>query len=155
MRMLWRPILCFWGLILFGLLTYGSVRANRYLHTQHVYGRYFWWGSVRLDSDPLNQHPMLKPCEQETEESCTFDPEYIWVDPGLIERALTLSALPAFLLALAVVRGLAHFGISEWLSFMIAMPLLTIAWFYAVGWLLDRWRYKRFLRRSSAHSSLV
>lgn len=143
MRMRWRPILCLWGLILFGLLTFGSTQANRDLRQQHYRGRYFWWGSVRLDSDPLNKRPALKPCAQETNQNCGFDPQYIWVTRGMIERALTLSALPAFLLALTVARGLAHFGVSEVLSFMIALPLLTLAWFYAVGWLLDRWRYKR------------
>ena len=150
-RMRWRPILCLWGLILFGLLTYGSVRANRYLHTQHVYGRYFWWGSVRLDTDPLNKHSLLnQPCAPDKEQTCGFDPEYIWVSPGWIERALTLSALPAFLLTVAVMHGLDRFGVSELPSFMITMPLLTLVWFYMVGWLLDRWQCKRSLRRSSA-----
>lgn len=156
-RMRWRLILCLWGLILFGLLTYGSVRANRYLHTQHLYGRYFWWGSVRLDTDPLNKHPLLnQPCAPDTGQTCRFDPQYIWVDPGWIERVFTLSALPAFLLTYAVVQGLAHFGISELLSFMITMPCLTVAWFYSIGWFLDRWRYKRSSsRRRSIESSLI
>ena len=61
--MRWRPILCLWGLLLFGLLTYASVQGNREMrHGRH--GRYFWWGSVRLDSDPLDKHPTLEPCTQ-------------------------------------------------------------------------------------------
>ena len=152
--MRWRSILCLWGLVLFGLLSYGSVRANRYLHTQHLCGRFFWWGSLRLDTDPLNKHPVLnQPCAPDTDQTCGFEPLYVEVTPGWIERALTLSALPAFLLTLAIVRGLAHFGISELLTFMIAMPLLALVWFYTLGLLLDRWQFKRSLRRSSADAA--
>ena len=150
MRMRWRAILCLWGLALFALLTYGSMEMNREIHGQDRKGRYFWWGSVRLDSDPLNEHPTSKPCAQETQENCSFDPQYIFVTPGFIERALFLSALPALLVAIAVVRGAAHLGVSELLSFMIAMPLFTIAWFYAVGWFLDRWLHRRSLHRATA-----
>ena len=146
-RMRWRPILCLWGLVLFGLLTYGSMRMNEMLQ-QHGLSRYFWWGSIRLDSDPLNKRPVSKPCVKE-EQDCAGDTLYVQVTPGWIERALILSALPAFLLAIAAVRGLAHLGVSELLSFMFTMPLLTLAWFYTVGWLLDRWQYKRSLNRPS------
>jgi len=141
-------------MILFCLLTFSSMRVDRDLRQQHHRGRYFWWGSVRLDSDPLNKRPLPKPCAQATDQTCGFDPQYIWVVPGLIEWALRLSALPAFLLTVLVMHGLDRFGISELLSFMITMPLLTLVWFYSVGWLLDRWRYKRSLRRSSADASL-
>ena len=59
MRMLWRPVFCLWGLILFGLLTYGSIRVNRDTRYGH-HRRYFWWGSVCLDSDPLNRQSTLE-----------------------------------------------------------------------------------------------
>jgi hypothetical protein len=141
-------------MILFGLLTYDSVRVDSMRFNtnlrQHHHNRYFWWGSVRLDSDPLNKRPRLEPCVEESDENCdALEPEYIWVGPGWLERALTLSALPAFLLACAVAHGLAHFGISELLSFIFAMPLFTLAWFYSVGWLLDRWQFKRYSHRVS------
>lgn len=155
-RMRWRAILCLWGLILFGLLTYGSFRVNPDLRQLHQHGRYFWWGSVRLDTDPLNEHPVFRqPCAPDTEQTCGFDPQYIWVSPGWGERAFTLTALPAVLLTGAVVHGLDRFGVSELLSFIITMPCLTVAWFYAVGWFLDRWQYKRRLWRSSTRSSLA
>jgi hypothetical protein len=54
-----------------------------------------------------------------------------------------LSALPAFVIGLFITFGLGRFGISEVLSYMISMPLLISAWFYFVGWLVDRWRFKR------------
>jgi hypothetical protein len=133
---------------LFGLLTYASLRVGNLNQLRH-HDRYFWWGSVRLDSDPLNRHRMSKPCSEVSNDDCGSNPEFIWVDPGLIERALTLSAFPAFVLAISVAHGLAHLGVSELLSFMLAMPLGTLAWFYGVGWLLDHWRFKRSLRRTS------
>lgn len=149
MRRRWRPILCLWGLILFGLLTYGSIRVNHDMRHGH-HSRYFWWGSVRLDSDPFNRHSTLEPCTWKVEGDCGWDPGYIWVTPGLLERALVFSALPAFLVAMAVVRGLARLGINELRSFMFTMPIFILAWFYTVGWLLDRWRYRRSLHRASA-----
>ena len=124
------------------------MRMNDMYRPRH-HGRYFWWGSVRLDSDPWNERQVSELCATGSEEGCSFDPEYIWVTPGWIEIALTLSAFPALILAVSMAHGLARLGISELLSFMLAMPLSTLAWFYGVGWLLDRWRFKRSLRRTS------
>lgn len=152
MRMRWRPILCISGLILFGLLTFGSMRANRELRKLQHDNRYFWWGSLRLDSDPLNKRLALKPCPQQSDEVCYGPLTDVWVTPGWIEKALILSAIPAFVLAMALVHGLAHLGVSELLSFMFSMPVLILVWFYTVGWLLDRWQYKRSLHRASIAS---
>jgi len=146
MRMRWRPGLCLWGVILFAFLTYGSIRTNRDLSRDLYHNhrsRYFWWGSVRLDSDPLNRYSMPEPCTWKVRGDCGWDPGYIWVRPGIFERALLASALPAFVAAIAVARGLARVGVSELLSFMVAMPVLTVAWFYVAGWILDRWWYRR------------
>ncbi len=140
MHMRWRPILCLWGLILFGLLTYSSFRVSSLNDPRHP-NRYFWWGSVRLDSNPLGKRRVEKPC-LESQEAC-FEPEFIWVTPGWVEIALTLSAFPAFFLAITVAHGLAHLGVSELRSFIPAIFLGTLTWFYAVGRLLDRWRFRR------------
>lgn len=86
---------------------------------QHHHNRYFWWGSVRLDSDPLGKRPKSQPCVEDLDANCDEIPLYIWVHPGLLEKALILSALPALLLIITIVRGLAHLGISELLSFML------------------------------------
>jgi len=146
MQVRWRLVLCLWGLSLFGLQTYGSMSGARVSKHQ---GRYFWWGSIRLDSAPLTLPSATRPCADESGETCVeFDPEFIWVRPGWIERVLILSAFPAFLVTLPVVHGLAHLGVSELLSFMITMPLMILLWFFLVGWLLDRRRYKRSLRRT-------
>jgi len=34
-------------------------------------------------------------------------------------------------------------GISQVSSFMFSMPVLILAWYYLIGWLLDRWISKR------------
>ena len=154
MRMHWRPSLCLWGLVLFGLLTYGSIQGNREMSHGRQF-RYFWWGSVRLDSDPLNKHRSLAPCKAEPEGNCVWVPGYIVVDAGWLEKALVISALPAFLVGVAFVRGLARLGISELTSFMGAMPGLVLVWSYGVGWLLDRWGHRRSLRRASSSSSMA
>jgi len=128
-------------LVLFGLLTYGSVQGNRELRHGRA-SRYFWWGSIRLDSD----------CRQVRSGDCEWDAVFITVDPGPLEKALIITALPAFLFGRLFVRGLARLGVSELASFMCMMPVLILVWFYGVGWLLDRWQHKQSLRRSSASS---
>lgn len=146
--MRWRPILCFWGLVLFGLLTYASIQGNREMR----HGRYFWWGAMRLDSDPLGKQSALEPCTQGREGELCVEPIYILAEPGWLEKALVISALPAFLLGAVFVRGLARLGVSEFGSFMSTMPVLIVVWFYGVGWLLDRWQHRRSLRKASASS---
>lgn len=147
MKMHWRVGLCLWGFVLFGLLTYGSIRWNREMRHGRD-GRYFWWGAERLDSDPLGKHSTLQPCTQGQEGEPCVEPMYIWVEPGWLEKALAISALPAFLLGTIFVRGLARLGVSEFGSFMSTIPVLILVWFYGVGWLLDRWQHRRSLRRS-------
>jgi hypothetical protein len=45
-----------------------------------------------------------------------------------------------------MVSGLSHFGVSELKSFMVTMPLLILVLHAFVGWLFDRWRFKRHQR---------
>jgi hypothetical protein len=59
-----------------------------------------------------------------------------------------LSAFPAFVVGGLAVGGLGRLGISEFSTFMLLMPVLIVAWYYFVGWLLDRWLGKR--RQQSA-----
>ncbi|MGB9465504.1 MAG: hypothetical protein WBR10_10350 [Candidatus Acidiferrum sp.] len=50
-----------------------------------------------------------------------------------------MSAIPAFVVEAVVIGGLGRIGINEIWGFMISMPLLIFAWYYFVGWLIDRW----------------
>lgn len=142
----WRLILCIWGISLLVGLTIQSIRANQRLHPVH-HGRYFWWGAARLDPDPLNKHPLqmntVRPCPENPNDCVEWDPEYIWVEPGIMERCLVFSALPAFIGGFAIVRGLGRLGVSEVATFMVVMPLFIALWFYSVGWLLDRRGHRR------------
>jgi hypothetical protein len=56
---------------------------------------------------------------------------------------LELSAFPAFFACVAVIRGFGRFGVSEFASFMVSMPLLLFAWYYFLGWLIDRRKGKQ------------
>jgi len=142
MRMRWRFVLPIFGLILFADVTYNSFRMNREI--QRTPNRYFWWSSTRLDSDPLNRHSLAtESCKDSVEKCAGWTTEFILVHPGWIAKLLILSAFPAFVLGLLIVRGLGRFGFSEVTSFVVLMPLLVFAWYYFVGWVIDRRKYKR------------
>lgn len=125
------------GLILFSAISYHSYRWNREAHG--TTSKYFWWSAIRLDSDPANQRKQgVTPCENGEENCNSWNLRDTWVDPGLLENLLLLSALPAFVIGRLAVGVLGKLGISQVLSFMIAMPVLIVAWYYFIGWLLDR-----------------
>jgi len=149
MRIRWSRALPICGLALFWLGTYQAFRFNRYAYGNRP-SRYFYWSSIRLDSDPLNRHPHPKSvglCKDGDENCGSWDAGYIWVDPGPGSKLFMLSALPAFVISAGIVTGLARFGISELATFLISMPLLICAWFYLIGWLIEHWRHKRIVRR--------
>jgi hypothetical protein len=127
MRMRWRLILPVIGLLLFGAESYGSFRLNRQLGT--LPRRYYYWSSIRLDSDPLNQHFKDSTPRRSGDEGFVWEPKWIWIDPGYFAKSLMLTALPAFTLGAIAVRGLALLGVSEVWSFGAVMPLLVFAWF--------------------------
>jgi hypothetical protein len=154
MKRIWRTALPLLGLLIFALITYRSLFESRQFnklagfHDGH--GRYLWWSSIRLNSDPLNKQNLsaTPDCKENSSGSmgCTVvQPIGIIVDPGWLVRYLVLTAFPAFLLGAGIVRGFSRIGISEIPSFMLSMPVLISGWFYLVGWLLDRWRIKRQL----------
>lgn len=125
------------GIILFGVASYHSLRVDR-----ETPSRYFWWSSIRLDSDPSNRgNRGAMPC-QDGKENC-WELRNKWVDPGLLEEFLMLSALPAFVVGGFAVRSLGTMGINEVSSFVFLMPVLICAWYYLIGRLLDRWISKR------------
>jgi len=130
------------GLILFSVVSYHSLRVNQ--ETQRMPSRYFWWSSIRLDSDPANKHILATtPCKDGKQDCVNWDLADRWVDPGLLEKFLMLSALPAFVVGRFTIGGLGRLGISQVSSFMFLMPVLIFVWYYFIGWLLDRWIRKR------------
>src|SRR5262249_12624332 len=107
--------------------------------------QYFWWASIRLDPHPKQQssHSALTPCADGRDNCVQFEP-MVWVHPGWLEKILVFSALPAFFAGVGIAHSLGKLGISEVSSFMVSMPILILSWFYFLGWMLDRFRAKRF-----------
>ena len=139
--MRWRLILPIIGVVVFTGISLHSGLIRRMGDSSP---RYFSWSAINLDSDPLNKRSRSS-CTRSQPECVDWNVEDVglWVHPGLLERALGISALPAFVAGLLIVAGLSEVGISQVLSFMIFMPLLISAWFFCVGWLVDRWTLKR------------
>jgi hypothetical protein len=138
------------GLTLFGTVTCNSFAVNRAVH-RHP-NKYFYWTALRLDTDPLNKHPELeRPCEEGDEPgNCTgWDLLEMHSYPSGSQRTLELSGLPAIVLSIAISTGLGRLGLSQLVSFMATMPPLLFAWYYFVGWLVDRAIGGRFPKRTS------
>ena len=80
MQKRWRMVLPTVGIILFSVVSYHSLRVDR-----ETPSRYFWWSSIRLDSDPSNRRNWgAIPC-QDGKEDC-WELRAKWVDPGLLEH---------------------------------------------------------------------
>jgi hypothetical protein len=146
--MRWRWVLPSIGLSLFGAVSYHSYSFMSNLETPGTSHRYFWWSSIRLDSDPLNKYeggPI-----RSKDGTVGFELGWVRIDPGLIPRSLMLTALPAFAAGGVLVRGLGRLGVSQVSTFMVLMPLLIFTWYYFIGRLVDRWRDKRTLTKRKA-----
>jgi hypothetical protein len=144
MRRRWQIVLPIIGLLLFATETYDSVRQNRNFRKSQ--DQYFYWSNIRLDTDPLNmpRHSHIDPTKEDsTQESIGWDPQNVIVEPGPISKILVLSAIPAFAMGALVIAGLSRFGVNQLATFMVEMPVLLFAWYFFIGWLLDRRRYKR------------
>jgi hypothetical protein len=139
------------GLILFALVSYRSMPVNR--EADEAPRKYYWWSSLRLDTDPLNENPKLpNPCGNGRNCSgADVANKATW--PGWLDRILVVSALPAFLTGAAIVVGLSTAGIDEVLTFMVFMPILLFAWYYFVGRLLDRTIHRWVQRHKRAKSA--
>jgi hypothetical protein len=136
-------ILPAFGLVVFCAVSYQSFGVHQ--DERRASGKYLWWSTIRLDSDPTNERlPATIPCDDGTKGCANWDlvPDK-WVDPGLLEIAYVLSALPAFVSGMIVVVALGRMGISQVFSFLCLMPMLIFAWYYFLGWLLDRYIRRR------------
>jgi len=134
------------GLALFGIMTWQSVRWNDQVHPDSR--RFFFWASIRLDSDPQGKHPeLLTPCPGDLD-CASYPSERIWVESGLMPKMLVLTGLPAFVVGFGLTRGLGRLGISEVLTFVFMLPALLSAWCFCLGRLLDRCVRKRIATSS-------
>jgi hypothetical protein len=146
MQLRWSVILPVIGLLLFTAVTIRSARFNDH-DASHPH-KYFWWSSLRLDTDPLNRHPTLStPCADNTPNCTSWELRAQWITPALLDRVLIYSAFPAFLAGAAVIIGLNKFGVDEVLSFMVSMPIFLFGWYFLVGWLIERAVFRRQRRK--------
>lgn len=132
------------GLFLFAVLTYASIRFNRQARVGSH--KYFYWSSIRLDTRPLDPHFLNVLCGANQPDCPPWEPEFIWVEPGLLARICITSSFPAFLIGLFITHRLGRLGVSEFATFMTSMPPLIFAWYYLVSWTIARfvgWRLKR------------
>jgi hypothetical protein len=136
MRVRWKLVLPILAIIAFGVESVASFRVNQHLATTR--GKYYWWSSIRLDTDPLNKHPEAHAWCKPGQENCQEQFTFVWIDSSYATRLLEVLALPAFALGGVLVGGLAKFGINEVWSFMALVPFLVVTWFYLVGWLVER-----------------
>ncbi len=140
------PVLALIPFVLISLQAYrDAAAATRGNSITSIY-----WLRVRLDSAPPKPHSEPV-CEDANNACVTWDLEDVglWAPPPpLLERAFVLAILPAFVIAVAITFGLGALGVSEIATFMIATPLLIVAWFYLIGFLIDRKKSKSIVRAS-------
>src|SRR5258707_1528658 len=143
MRLRSRYVLPLFGLALFGLETYGSIRTNRDLAARNQIRKEFIWGTFHLRTDPLGRIP--SPACPANLPNCKewLNIRDVIIDPAPLLEVFSVSALPALIFALWIVHGLGRFGINQVYSFFVATPILTSAWYYFVGWLFDLWRNRK------------
>lgn len=124
------------GLFLFSHGSYESFRWNRQYHPT---GRYFYWLTMPLDRDPLNLHPTsAKPCKADRGDCTEVDLDFWIFEPSWQTQTFIFSALPAFLFGGVLASAFGHFGISQVITFMAVLPPLIVAWYYFLGWIIDR-----------------
>jgi hypothetical protein len=134
------------GLVLFGAESYHSYRSQREI--ERTSSSYFWWSEIRLDSDPTKTPNLgATPCKDSQENCASWEFRDRWICPGLATQFLMASALPAFIIGGLAVSGLGKLGVSKVLTFMLVMPIVICAWYFLIGWLLDRWIRRRLKRR--------
>ena len=135
----WSLLLPLFALAWFCIGSNSAFRFNRQID-HGCPARYFYWGSIRLDSDPLERHPISKtviPCKNGEKDCFCWGEPVVWIDPGWDEKAFVVSALPALLLTKLAKEAFARFGISSVITFFVSMPLFLSAWFYLIGWWID------------------
>jgi hypothetical protein len=144
MKRRWSIILPLCGLLLFGTITF----ASHLRHQTKYQGRIYYWAGYPLDPDPLHIDPPKAPvpCPQ-GQECVAWDPISIWSTPGPLMNLLIFTGLPGLLVGALIVSLLSRMGVNEIWSFFVCMPVTLSAWYYLIGWLLDRRRWQKQLKK--------
>ena len=136
----WRFVLPIAGLILFELVSWQSFSRQR--ESAHR-GKYFWWSSIRLDTDPASKRFRTPPPCKVSDESSCFDLIYLWRSQDWPAVLLMVTAFPVFYAGIYLARFVGYLEVSEVTTFMSAMPLLLLSWYYLLGWWIDRRQARR------------
>jgi hypothetical protein len=142
MRRLWRVLLPIVGLPLFTLVSWREFGVNREIH-RHLPNKYFQWSAIRLNTDPTNQASQHSAYKDDQGNGVSWDLQDTWVEPGLLDGFLLVTAFPAFVLARLIAGVLGTLGINELTSFMFFAPILLLCWYYLVGRLTDGWIHRK------------
>jgi hypothetical protein len=59
---------------------------------------------------------------------------------------LIFTGLPGLLAGASIVALLSWMGVNQIWSFFVSMPVFLTAWYYLLGWLLDRRRWRKQLK---------
>jgi hypothetical protein len=154
MKRRWSIILPVVGLAAFASITEQAYRIDA---TTRLPLRYVYWSGMRLDRQPQLPPPPYLTCSEGA--PCAFNyltRRFIRNDSDwgheyrtpLYPELLGWSAFPVFLLSGLLISGLGRLGVSHVWTFFIVMPPALSAWYYFLGWTIDRRRYRRQLRQA-------
>jgi hypothetical protein len=132
-----------------GVLLFADESWRSYKIQSKISDTCFCWGGAGLDTRPLDKRyemfgvRSLTACRALTEMNA-------YTDAGcgqarLTTRLLLVTALPALVVSLGIVKVFAKLGVSEVTTFIAASPPLIFAWYYFLSWSgarLIRRRYK-------------
>jgi hypothetical protein len=141
MKRRWSIIVPVLGMLLYGVLAYTSVRQNRELRTRRV----FYFGALPLERAVKK----VSPPTPTGDEVVGWDPESIWIDPGLLHKLVIITGFPAYVATLIGMNALVAAGVSQMWSFFLIFSPSLIGWYYFVGWWMDRKRHRKLIMRKS------
>lgn len=96
---------------------------------------------MRLDRDPLPRRPpppQIDLCATDEKDCVAWEPDTIWIEPGMAEKAYLLLSLPAFIAVDVVLWTLRRSGVDQLYVFMISTPIFVGAWYWFAGWMIDK-----------------
>lgn len=143
-RLLILPVL---GMLLFLTESYRSYR--QYSHSRSTC---YWWGDfIALDSRPLDKTVAFEGQKPVTD--CGFQEQvFDRFGPPTLIRLFAMTALPAFIVSLALAHEIGRLGVNEIPIFIGSTAVLLFAWYSLLSWAFQRWRRRR--KRSNTPQNL-
>jgi hypothetical protein len=130
MRRRWQIVLPVVGLLLFGFINCASYLKEKH-ESKPGPRKYSWWWGIRLDRRPLEIEPPKTSQEG-------WEPQYILIELGPLQKLVILTGFPAFLLSVPLIHALDSFGADQLIVFLTITALGLAVWYWFLGWLIDR-----------------